>query len=300
MEKVKILAPAKINLFLEVTGKRPDGYHNICSLVEKINLFDEIEVSRSEKIEIQFSSPWKMPEENSVTKTINELSKLYPSAINLHPVRIKIKKNIPPGSGLGGASSDAAGVLKGCNKILNLGMDESQLFEVGSNIGSDVPLFLKDGPCIIEGKGEIVNVIENLPEISFFLFVPDFCVSTKKIYEHITENMLSDLTSARSRIKIFLSLWRAGEIKKMEKLLFNKLEEVTLRIYKEIQEVKNRLEELIEKRFVLTGSGGGVYAIAKKNESFSVEAPEIVRKWKMYKLQSYRGIPQKEEQHGDY
>ncbi|MCM8788806.1 MAG: 4-(cytidine 5'-diphospho)-2-C-methyl-D-erythritol kinase, partial [Candidatus Omnitrophica bacterium] len=179
MEKLITLAPAKINLFLEITGKRPDGYHNICSLVEKIDLVDQIEIFPSEQTSVEFSGQWRIPEENTVTRALKELSLLFPDAVRKKPLKIVVNKSIPPGSGLGGASSDAASILKTCNRLWNIGLDEKKLGEIGIRIGSDVPLFLHQGPCIIEGRGDVVYPIKNLPSLMFDLFVPEFQISTK-------------------------------------------------------------------------------------------------------------------------
>lgn len=297
MEKIRIKAPAKVNLYLEITGKRQDGYHNIISLVEKINLCDEIEISPFEKNCVEFQGPWKIPEVNTVTKTIETLAMLFPE-IKKRPVRVTIRKNIPPGSGLGGASSDAASILKACNKIWKIKFSMNEAVKIGSGIGSDIPLFLYEGPCIIEGRGEIVQVLEGLPLLFFNILVPGFQVSTKSVYENVTEAEISDLTQARSRIKILLSLWRKNEMEELEKLLFNRLEEVTLKISAEIARGKRILEGMTGKRFVLTGSGGGVYAIG--NTDIRNELPDAIRDWRHYKTKSYRKETEKEEQHGNY
>ena len=300
MKKLTILTPAKINLFLEITGKRKDGYHDICSLIEKINLFDTIEFFPSDKNKVEFTGQWQIPEENTVSKTIENLCCLFPDISNAYPLRIVVHKNIPPGSGLGGASSDAAAVLKTCNLVWKLNLDEDSMRNIAIKIGSDVPLFLKDGPCIIEGKGEIVRYIERLPHLFFEVFVPDIQISTRMVYENVSEKQISDLTQAHSSIKIFLSAWKQNDIEKMEKLLFNRLEEVTLGINKEIGQFKNWLESELGKCFMLTGSGGGLYAIGKHNEQTTLKLPVITRQWKHYSVESYSGWPQKEEQHGNY
>lgn len=295
MENLKVLAPAKINLFLEVTGKRQDGYHNICSLVEKIEIFDEIEIFQYKKNCIEFHGEWEIPENNTVAKVLEELSSLFPQAAKKNPVKIVVNKKIPPGSGLGGASSDAAIVLKALNKIWNLDLDINSLTKIASAIGSDVALFLYNSTTIIEKKGEVVYPIKGLQPLSFILFVPEFQVSTKKVYEKLAISQFADLTQARKKIKIFLSYWKELEIKKMEKFLFNRLEEVVLKDYPEIREMKDFLEDRTGKNFVLTGSGGGIYAIGLKNECFSMDTPEIIRHWRCYKTKSFRESMQKEE-----
>ncbi|MCX7705512.1 MAG: 4-(cytidine 5'-diphospho)-2-C-methyl-D-erythritol kinase [bacterium] len=296
MEKIRIKAPAKINLYLEIIGKRKDGYHNICSLVEKVDICDEIEISFFERNCIEFQGPWKIPRVNTVSKTIQKISSLFPE-IRKQPVKITVNKNIPPGSGLGGASSDAAGVLKACNKIWKLNLSVEDLVKIGATIGSDVPLFLFDNPCIIEGKGEVVYPLDKLPSLSFNLFIPGIQVSTKSIYKKVKMSKFPDLTQTRSGIKIFVNYWRKKEIDRLGKMLFNRLEEVTLKLYNEIALGKKILEEISGKRFILTGSGGGIYAIGG---DFRVQLPEIIRDWLYFNVKSYRKRDQKEEQHGNY
>ncbi|MCM8815055.1 MAG: 4-(cytidine 5'-diphospho)-2-C-methyl-D-erythritol kinase [Candidatus Omnitrophica bacterium] len=300
MEKIKELAPAKINLFLEITGKRPDGYHNICSLVEKVNIFDVIEIFPAPKTSVEFKGPWKIPEVNTVTKTLNELSFLLPDVARKKPFKIVVNKKIPPGSGLGGASSDAAAILKALNKLWDIDLDKKSLVEIAARIGSDVPLFLYEGPCIIEGRGDVVYPVEKLPSLMFELFVPEFQISTKEVYGNVSFENISDLTQAHLRIKILISMWRSLNIEEMEKLLFNRLEEVTLRINKEIAEIIQVLEVSSGRRFMLTGSGGGVYAIEKRDgRTLLMNPPEIIRRCRHYKIESYRKSSQKEEHHGN-
>ncbi len=298
MEKLKILAPAKINLILEITGKRQDGFHNICSLVEKINLFDEIEISYDDENCVMFTGEWEIPRQNTITKLIETLTKLFPDRTKDKFLRITVHKKIPPGSGLGGASSDAAAVLKACNFIWDLELNEKELLKIAASIGSDVPLFLCDSTCIIEGRGEIVYPVENMPVINFLLFVPDFQISTKNIYQKVSCRQFVDLTSARSRIKIFLDLWRNFEIEKMQKALYNRLEEVVLAAFPDLAKALETLEKTSGKRFVLTGSGGGVYAIEKSQE-VRFEVPQVVRNWLFFKTGSFRTTMEKEEQHGN-
>ncbi len=299
MENLIIPAPAKINLFLDVGNKRKDGYHNICSLVEKINLCDNVEVFPSEKITVEFTGPWSIPRENTVSKTIKHLCYLFPEISKKQPLKFVIHKNIPPGSGLGGASSDAAAVLKLCNNIWNLALDEKTMLDIAEKIGSDVPLFLKDGPCVIESKGEIVHPVNDMPPIFFELFVPEkIQVSTKMVYENISGKEFSDLTQAYLNIKIFISMWKQNNIKEMQKRCFNRLEQVSLGLNKEIGQFKNYLESESGKHFMLTGSGGGLYAIIEEKADCIFKRSTISQSWRCYLVKSYG--PQKEEEHGNH
>ncbi|MCM8789339.1 MAG: hypothetical protein NC907_06080, partial [Candidatus Omnitrophica bacterium] len=124
-------------------------------------------------------------------------------------------------------------------------------------------------------------------------------ISTKEVYENVKAEHISDLTQARSQIKILMSLWRILDTNEMEKLLFNRLEEVTLKTNKEIEQIRKVLETRLGRRFVLTGSGAGVYALRKKGEQISIGPSEISKLCRHYKTESYRTSAQKEEQHGN-
>lgn len=263
MEIKKLSAPAKINLYLEIIGKRKDGYHDICSLVDLIGIYDEIEIQPAEKTDVKFYGQWNIPENNTVIKTLNVLKSRFP--FNSFPFLIKIHKKIPPGSGLGGASSDAASVLTSINKLSDLNLDEKDLFDIGSSIGADVPLFLTGKRCIITGKGENVKHVNLNTKFKYLIFVPDFEVFTKDVYKKLKVFRYEDLTTAGADIKILLNFMGCNDIENMEKNIFNRLEEVSISLRKEIEEVRIFLEKDYNKKFFLTGTGGALYSIFSKD-----------------------------------
>jgi 4-diphosphocytidyl-2-C-methyl-D-erythritol kinase len=264
VETKKILTPAKINLYLEVIDKRKDGYHNIYSLIDLIGLYDEIEVHPSKNTKVKFYGKWKIPENNTVIKTLDILKTKF--SFKSFPFFIKINKKIPPGSGLGGASSDAAAILKVINKLSNLNLDEKTLIDIGTSIGADVPLFLKGKRCIIRGKGEKVKPIINLnKKFKYIIYVPNFEISTKIIYEKLKSFNYKNLTSAKADIKILLNFMYNNDIENIEKKIFNRLEEVSLSFQEEIKKTKIFLEKFYNKKFFLTGTGGALYSIFSKN-----------------------------------
>lgn len=279
METKKFLTPAKINLYIEVLGKRQDGYHNICSLVDLINIYDEIEIVSAKKTKVVFYGPWHIPENNTVTKTIDILNSAFPGKIP--SCFIKIHKNIPPGSGMGGASSDAAGILKVLNEYCALNLDEKELFDIGFSIGADVPLFLSGKRCVISGRGERVQPVTSLiQKLKYLIFVPDFQVSTKTVYEQLKIFKYQDLTTVETDIKILLHFWEQGNIENMEKYIFNRLEEVSISLTKEIGDVKVALESFYNKKFFLTGTGGALYSIVSKDSFVLGEDISSLNKWK--------------------
>ena len=197
--------PAKINLSLLVKGKRPDGYHELETIMAKINWYDEIlieKVARSSSclralsmtmmrrtIELICKGPYEVPEgeDNLVYKAAKSIldfrSRISDFSEQKERLRITLTKNIPAGTGLGSGSSDAAGTLMGINRFLKLGLSKKQLAELASQLGSDVAFFLGKQMSFCTGRGEKV---QNLPKSEFrvFLIIPDVSVSTKRVYEN--------------------------------------------------------------------------------------------------------------------
>jgi len=141
VDKISLQSPAKINLFLFILGRREDGYHNIYSLVQVVDLVDTVEIERSDRTEIEFIGT-KISGESTIHKALKKLSEYVGEKLS---AKIVVRKRIPAGAGLGSGSSNAAIALYGLNKIFNLGLSLEQLREIGASVGSDVPLFLTHG-----------------------------------------------------------------------------------------------------------------------------------------------------------
>ncbi len=257
---LKIKAPAKINLFLEV-GEKNNSLHPIYSLVDIISLYDNIYIKKSRKTEIKFISKWEIPEKNTVSKLISILKKKY----NFE-VEIKIVKNIPPGSGLGGGSSDAAFVLIYLNKLFNFGLKLKEMVEIGKNIGSDVPLFFYRKRCIIKNYGEKIIPCKDF-ELYYLLLIPEIQIITKDVYNKLDEiGEYGRLTECEERVRILIEKIQDGDIKMVENNIFNRLEKVCFEIEKQLKEVRDEVEKITKKRFFITGSGGTLFSVYKERE----------------------------------
>ena len=187
MEKISILSPAKLNLTLKVAEKIDNGYHKIDSVVQIINFFDEIQLSKSSKDkEIIFNFS-----DSSVKKNENLAFIAIESFINFFQIKegikVDIKKNIPMGAGLGGGSSNAAAVLIGLHKLFKLN-NFDQLVKLGAKIGSDIPLFLYGRSANLSGRGEIVETIKNPFNLNYLLIIPQIHSSTEELYSEWDKN----------------------------------------------------------------------------------------------------------------
>ena len=179
---MKFLSPAKVNLHLEVLGKRPDGYHEIQTLMHRVGLFDEVEISLGGRGIRLVSEGEEVPAgtENLVCRAAQILFEEFGIPGDL---QIRLQKRIPVAAGLGGGSSNAATVLRGLNDLLQAGAEEERLMGLGAKIGADVPFFIFQKPALARGMGERLVAVQLPTPLWFLLLVPPFRISTAWAYE---------------------------------------------------------------------------------------------------------------------
>lgn len=257
-EGLLVRAPAKINLSLLVDGLRPDGYHEIETIMAKVTLFDEllIEPGTAEGIELVCKGPCHAPEgkDNLVYKAA---AAALEAAGTAAAIKITLTKNIPAGAGLGGASSDAAATLSGVNKFGKLGLTGETLRELAAALGSDVPFFLGGPLALCQGRGEKITKLEQNFDFIAVLLLPDVSVSTKTIYEAYRESKV-EYESLHDRIKTLLGENRIDLITRM---CANMLSKSCFSLYGSLAELKGKAEEAVLAPVCLTGSGAGMYCI---------------------------------------
>lgn len=262
---MEILAPAKINLTLRILGKRPDGFHEIESLVQKVNLFDRITFTNVSdgRISLVCSDPGIPGDENNLA---HRAAMILAEAASIRDrgVRIELEKNIPSGAGLGGGSSDAAAVLIGLSRFWDLSSTTGFLADLGAQLGSDVPLFLYPSPAIIKGRGEVVLPITARFSGYFVIIYPGFSVPTAWAYS----NFRLTKTSDKYRISA-LSKAEGGELRPDDwsSLLANDLEAVVIPEYPEIALAKKALLEAGARAALMSGSGSAVFGLFDELET---------------------------------
>lgn len=193
---VKALAAAKINLYLDVKGTRPDGYHEIETFFQPVSLWDELAIDAAPSgIEItgdDTSIPWN--EDN----LCHRAARLIFERLGFKGgVRIGLRKGIPWGAGLGGGSSDAAATLIAINRLFDFGLSRAELLDLGSALGSDVPFFILGAPAIGRGRGEILEKVPGLRDGWILLVKPDITISTKWAYQNLTLVLTRDKAEAK-------------------------------------------------------------------------------------------------------
>jgi 4-diphosphocytidyl-2-C-methyl-D-erythritol kinase len=253
-----VLSPAKVNLFLKVVSKRPDGYHNIISIVDIISLFDIIHIEEIHKNIVTVKDDrGVLPEgmANTMYRAISALRDRFDIGAG---VNVYVEKHIPIGSGLGGPSSNAASVLKELIKIWGLSLSDRELYEIGSSIGADVPLFLYGKPCIMRGIGDEIFPIQ-MPRLWYLIVYPNISISTRRVYE----DLKIVLTKKQNDIKLVAKFNNTREV---SSILENDLERVGILLCQTIQTIKDRLIEAGADGALMSGSGSSVFGIFETEE----------------------------------
>jgi 4-diphosphocytidyl-2-C-methyl-D-erythritol kinase len=250
---MRIFSPAKINLFLQVTSKRSDGYHNLLSLMCRISLYDKITLRfGGAKTKISCTDP-QVPENE---KNIAYLAaNLFLRKLNKNDgVKIDIEKNIPVAAGLGGGSSNAASVLMALNRYYGYPLSENFLIKMGSSLGADVPFFIFQKPALASGIGDKLEDFAALEPYHIVLIYPGFKVSTAEVYQ----NLNLGLTKCKKEITYAL-LKKSGFQAQLH--LCNDLESVTISRFPEIADVKQLLMEQGAEGALMSGSGPSVFGL---------------------------------------
>jgi 4-diphosphocytidyl-2-C-methyl-D-erythritol kinase len=256
--KFSIEAPAKINWFLSIKGRRDDGYHDIASAMQCVSLFDVL--SFEDAPEIELVSDLDIPPEDNLVYRAAILMKR--SASYARGARIVLKKNVPLAAGLGGGSSDAAQTLIGLNKLWELGLGEKELMELGAGIGSDVPFFIGGPFSIVEGRGEIVKKLETGSSVWMLLVKPDIGVSASWAYAKYT----AELTKKSVDIKLFCLALERKDFSALRQMVFNDLEKGVIEKYRIVANIKEMLLENGAEIASMSGSGSVVFGVFRSEE----------------------------------
>jgi 4-diphosphocytidyl-2-C-methyl-D-erythritol kinase len=253
-----VLAPAKINLSLLIVGKRPDGFHEIETVMAKINWYDEILFQPGENpgIELVCKGPCWAPKgrENLVFQAAEMLLENCGSSAD---VKITLTKNIPAGSGLGSASSDAAATLMGLDKFLNIQSDRAKMAKMAAILGSDVTFFLGGPLAYCTGKGEKIRTINENFDFLALLFVPDISISTKEVYANYNHNSAL-YRKLSGRFKNYI---RKNRIDLLAKGCVNMLQESSFSFSENLAELKDMIESLGIGPCCLSGSGSAMFCL---------------------------------------
>lgn len=275
METVDLIAMAKINLSLDVIGKRVNGYHDVRMIMQSISLADRVRLTRRDQGMRITSNVHNIPlnEDNIAVKAWRLMQERFhlPGGLEIH-----LEKEIPVEAGLAGGSTNAAAVLRGINQLFDLGISDKCLAEMGSSIGADVAFCVIGGTALAEGMGEILSPLPSLPEAWLVLVNPGFGVSTSEIYQHLHWKSIS----RRPDTDLLVQAVKNGDGHKVFSNMVNVLEEVTLKKYPELKHIKDALDEA-GLYPLMSGSGPTVFGIADTYEKAVQVAGMMKNRWEI-------------------
>ena len=249
MKEIILRAPAKLNLYLDITGRRTDGYHELETVMTSVDLCDivTIKLADGENEQIRAScTNAEIPQNDG--NICHKAAKLFFEAAKIRSgAEINVEKKIPHGAGLGGGSADAAAVFRGLNELFGFPLKTDELLKIGGKTGADVPFCIVGGTKICRGTGEIISESPELPKKYFLIVMPGFCCDTKAAYRRYDESPIKP----KSALEKFYA--------DFPKALYNVFEE----LYKseEICGIKTRLLENGAESASLTGSGAAVFGV---------------------------------------
>ncbi len=255
-DRVVARAPAKLNLYLDVLGRRDDGYHEIESVMQTIDLFDRLTVTRASGTDVTLEVTGRpCPVDGNLV--LRAAEEFFSCTGRRSGFAVVLQKIVPMGAGLGGGSSDAACMLGTLNLLLDQPLAHSELERIGARVGSDVPFFFSGGAAIARGRGERIEPLSDraLPRFSFVLHFPGVNVSTAAIYSSLNLRLTGAKNDLRRAIE---SLATVETVHDPE--FFNALAEPFRRLYPELAALQDRVSRETGYMFHLTGSGSAIFA----------------------------------------
>jgi 4-diphosphocytidyl-2-C-methyl-D-erythritol kinase len=277
-DTVMLKALAKINLGLDVLGRRENGYHDVKMVMQTIYLYDNVTISKTEEPGIQIESNlFYLPvDENNIA--YKAAKKLMDEFQIQEGVRIVLEKHIPVAAGMAGGSSNAAAVLVGMNRLFSLGLSQEELMERGVSLGADVPYCVMRGTVLAEGIGEILTPLPPLPKCYVLIAKPGISVSTKQVYEKLDSKEIEE----HPDIDGILDGLEHGDLQKIANSMGNVLEKVTIEDYPIIEDIKRTMKEAGALNAMMSGSGPTVFGLFEDKKA-AMEARTTIKKMNIAK-----------------
>lgn len=278
MDSLKVKAYGKINLGLDVTGKRNDGYHEVKMVMQSVKIHDSIMLEKNTSGDIIITTNLGfIPTDKR--NLVYKAAKLMKDEFGIEEgIAIDLQKHIPVSAGMGGGSSDAAAILAAMNKMFKLKLSLNELMKRGEQLGADVPFCLMKGTALAEGIGEKLTRLPPMPECCILIAKPGFSVSTRKVYEKLSLDEIHD----HPDIDGIIDAIEEEDIYELSSLMGNVLETVTIKDYPQIEDIKNAMIENGALNAMMSGSGPSVFGIFDEPEEAEY-AMDALREMKLAK-----------------
>lgn len=262
MEKIELKAYGKINLGLDVIRKRPDGYHDLDMIMQMVDVYDDIVITKNKTGKIEVKTDTAVLS-NGKDNLAYMAAKMLMGEFKIKDgVNIYINKRIPIAGGMAGGSSDCATTLMGINQLFELGLSKEELMERGVKLGADVPYCVLGGTAIARGIGEVLTPLPAPADCHVIIAKPPVSVSTAYVYGHIKPLKITK----RPDIEAMAQSIKDGDLKKMASLIYNVMEDVTVGEYPIISEIKQVMLDNGALNSIMSGSGPTVFGLFDDKE----------------------------------
>ena len=268
---MRLRAMAKINLALDVLGRRPDGYHDVRMIMQTISMYDalDIQIKKEPGIELSTNLPYVPADSRNLAYKAADL--LMQEFHIKEGLQIHLEKFIPVSAGMAGGSSDAAAVLVGVNNLFGLGLSQEELMKRGSTLGADIPYCVMRGTALAEGIGEKLTPLPSVPECFVLVGKPPVSVSTKAAYESLRLEEIDH----RPDIDGMIESLKAGDLRGITSRMQNVFQPGISEIYPVIGDIVKLMEENGAMKAIMSGSGPSVFGIYEKRKEASNAAEKL-------------------------
>ncbi|MDO4815569.1 MAG: 4-(cytidine 5'-diphospho)-2-C-methyl-D-erythritol kinase [Bacillota bacterium] len=271
-------AYAKINISLDVTAKRPDGYHDMLMVMQTVSLCDDIEVSLVENQRSSATCNLHFVPTDERNLAVKAAEKFFKAAgIEGRGALIKMHKLIPVGAGMAGGSADAAAVLRALNRLCGRPFDEKALCDLAGEVGSDVPFCIAGGTMLATGRGEILSPLPELPHCSIVICKPEFSTSTPELFRKLDAIKLRCHPDTNGIIEALES----GDLVKLSRRMYNVFEDVPDRRHSTIAEIKSTMLDCGAMGSIMTGTGSAVFGIFSDDAAAQGACEKLKKEFKL-------------------
>lgn len=260
MESITLKCPAKINLSLDILGKRSDGFHEINTIMQTISLEDKVTIKKSNEFSVSVKGETLPLDDDNIALKVAKI--MFNEYSIKGSVSIHIEKNIPVAAGLAGGSTDAAGVIRGINSLYNLNLSSDEMKKIAEKVGSDVSFFIDSGTALCTGRGEVITPLNPLVGYRVLIAKPPIGISTKWVYD----NLNLDKIENRPNNDLILKYINENDITLLCENLINVLETVTIPENKVIEDIKKTMISYGALGSLMSGSGPTVFGIFKEDK----------------------------------
>ena len=285
MDSISLKAYAKVNLSLDILGKRPNGYHDVEMIMQQITLYDKVDIKKTEKDITIHTDCYYVPSDprNIAYKIAIDVLDKYKITSGVH---IEIKKIIPVAAGLAGGSADAAAVIMGLNDLFGLKMTIQEMKDIAVKHGADIPFCIEGGAAVARGIGEELEIIPSLQNVWMVLVKPPIGVSTQSVYKSLVVDEIKNHPETNNLIEAM----HKNDYRYVANNMYNVLEEITSKRYSIIGRIESKMREYGALGTMMSGSGPTVFGIFKNYKKAETASRHLKRKYKdVFVVTTYDG-----------